>query len=61
MKANKSFRESARRAGVPLWRVAIALGVSEATLTRMLRVELPEEKTAQLLCIVDEIKEGGDF
>lgn len=44
MKENQSVRRAARVAGVPLWRVAAAIGVSEPTLTRWLRIPLPEDK-----------------
>lgn len=54
---NKEFRLFARGHGVPLWRLAQAVGVGEATLTRWLRVPLSTEREEQLreavLCIVE--------
>lgn len=41
-KANQEIREKAKAAGIPLWRVAEALGVSEPTIIRTLRHELPD-------------------
>lgn len=56
--ANREFRPFARGHGVPLWRLAQAVGVGEATLTRWLRVPLSTEREEQLrevvLCIAGE-------
>lgn len=56
--ANREFRLFARGHGVPLWRLAQAVGVGEATLTRWLRVPLSTEREEQLrevvLCIAGE-------
>lgn len=56
--ANEKFRLFARGHGVPLWRLAQAVGVGEATLTRWLRVPLSTEREEQLreavLCIAGE-------
>ena len=51
--ANKEFRLFARGHGVPLWRLAQAVGVGEATLTRWLRVPLSTLREA-VLCIAGE-------
>ena len=47
-KHNLDVRAAAKKAGVFLYDVAFALGVSENTVTRMLRRELPEDKKQQL-------------
>ena len=52
---NNEIRLYAKGAGVPLWRLADHLGISEATLTRMLRRELPEDEKRQILNIIDEL------
>lgn len=49
MRENEHIRKAARVAGVPLWRVAAAVGVSEPTLIRWLRFPLPEEKEARIM------------
>lgn len=57
--ANQQLRLAARGAGVPLWRIAQELGISEPTITRKLRVELPEAEQQRILEIIDRLKEGG--
>lgn len=42
--ANERVREEAKSKKVPLWEVARFLGISEATMTRMLRTPLSHEK-----------------
>lgn len=51
---NQAVRRAARSAGVPLWRVAAAIGVSEPTLTRWLRVPLPEDRKQRIILILHE-------
>lgn len=52
MKENQDVRRAARASGVPLWRVAAAIGVSEPTLTRWLRVPLPEDKERRIMAAI---------
>lgn len=49
---NIAIREQAKSSGVRLWEIADALGVSEATVTRMLRRELLEAEQRKILNIV---------
>ena len=49
---NQGVRRAARAAGVPLWRVAAAIGVSEPTLTRWLRAPLPEDKERRIMAAI---------
>lgn len=49
---NVAIREQAKSSGVRLWEIADALGVSEATVTRMLRRELLEAEQRKILNIV---------
>ena len=44
MRQNEAIRRAARAAGVPLWKIAADIGVSEPTITRWLRVTLPKDK-----------------
>ena len=57
MRANEKVRAAAKDTGVEFWRLADALGVSESTLTRMMRRELPEDEQQRLLHLIDEIAE----
>ena len=56
MKMNEAIKLKARGAGVPLWKIAEALSISEPTLTRWLRHELPEEKKQKILEAIKEIE-----
>lgn len=57
MKENQSVRRAARVAGVPLWRVAAAIGVSEPTLTRWLRAPLPEDKEQRIMTAISALEQ----
>lgn len=48
-KANEDVRRAARAAGVPLWRIAAELQISEPTLTRWMRVPLPDDKRNRIM------------
>lgn len=56
-KENQTVRRAARSAGVPLWRVAAAIGVSEPTLTRWLRVPLAEDKERRIMATIAELEQ----
>ena len=53
---NIDLRLRAKGAGVPLWRIAEALRISEPTLTRHLRKELSEKEKRQILSIIEKLK-----
>lgn len=55
-KANQDIRQAAKEAGVTLWKLASSLGKSEATITRMLRSELPEETKNELIDAINQLK-----
>ena len=52
---NADIRAVAKQNGVYLYAIADKLGVSEPTMTRLMRRELPEEKKTQLKEIITEI------
>lgn len=52
MKENQTVRKAAKSAGVPLWKIAATIGVSEPTIIRWLRVPLPEEKEVRILSAI---------
>ena len=65
MQANMKVRRAAKAAGVPFWKVAKQMGVSEPTITRKLREELPAEERKRFLKIIKELerqeaKDGAD-
>lgn len=53
--ANQELRNAAKTAKVPLWRIAEVLGISEPTMTRKLRRELPEKEKQQILGIIEHL------
>lgn len=55
MLANSDIRSTAKTKGVRLWEIAEFLKVSDPTMTRMLRRELPNEEKQQFLSIIEEI------
>lgn len=57
---NKTVRRTAHSAGVPLWRVAAAVGVSEPTLIRWLRVPLTEDKEKRIMAAINELAKEVD-
>ena len=56
--ANKDIRLKAKGCGVPFWKIAAKLGISEPTMTRKLRFELSEAEKAKIFKIIEELKEG---
>ncbi len=57
--ANQEVRRAAEVAKVKLWEVAFAMGVSDNTLTRRLRFELPEDEKQRYLDTIQRLKEKG--
>lgn len=55
MQENMEIRTAAKKAGVKLWEVAEALGITDGMFSRKLRRELPEAERKRLLHIVADI------
>lgn len=55
MNENPTIREFARKNGIALWQIAVKIGISEATITRWLRVPLSEEREKLLFEAAQEI------
>lgn len=53
--ANADIRAAAKEAGVSLWEIADALNVSEPTVTRMLRHELPDDRKHELMAAIKSV------
>ena len=60
MSNNQNIRKALRLNGVCLWQVGNALGVSESTMTRMMRTEIPDEKELEILEAIRKIREERD-
>ena len=56
--SNKDIREAAASAGVFLWQVAEAIGVTDGTFSRKLRRELPDDK-AVILQIIQQLSSSA--
>ena len=54
---NQDIRLKAKGAGVPLWKVAEYIGISEPTLTRLLRRKVDREMRTRLMTAIREIKD----
>ena len=54
-RANQEIREYAAKNGVYLWEIALALGISEPTMTRKLRTELPDREREEIMRIINDI------
>ena len=55
--ANMSIRNRAKEAGVPMWKLAAQLGMSETTISRRLRTELPQPEQKRWLHAIDILSE----
>lgn len=55
IKLNRKIRAAAVVAGVPMYKIAMELGISEVTLYRYLRTELPEEKKKAILAAIEKL------
>lgn len=52
---NMDLRQKAKEKNVFFWQIARELGVSEPTMTRRLRFELPEQEKRKYLTIIDKL------
>ncbi len=55
---NTAIRERIKGAGVFQWQVADQMNISETTLCRMLRKELPDDKREKILEAIEKVKAG---
>lgn len=56
---NKRIRDAIKSNGLRHWQLADALGISEASLVRKLRHEIPEEETDRILEIIGRMRGGA--
>lgn len=52
---NTDIRTAAKSSNVRLWELAERLHISEPTITRLLRRELPAAEKARIFSLIDEI------
>lgn len=53
--ANEIVRHAAKSAQVKFWEIADAMQISEATMSRKLRHELPEAEQQRILQLIEKI------
>ena len=56
---NQDIRHEILGSGLKLWQIAEALGITDATFSRKLRKELPDETKARIRCIIAELTKKG--
>lgn len=59
MGRNNEIREAMRKAKITQWRLGELLGVSENTVNRKLRKELPEDEKQRILSLIGKEGEQG--
>lgn len=52
---NMDLRQKAKEKGVFFWQIAAELRISEPTMTRRLRFELPEQEKQKYLTIIEKL------
>lgn len=52
---NAKILEKAKKAGIYYWQIADRIGVAESTFVRWIRKELPEDKKAEILKVIEEL------
>ena len=55
MQKNEQIRAAAKTAGVKLWQIAEAVGLSDGNFSRKLRHELPADEQERILDIIEEL------
>jgi len=61
IKANQDLRDRFKRNGLFAWQVASKVGVSESTITKWMREEMPEndERRKLIETFLDQLERGG--
>lgn len=54
MKKNLEIRKALAKNGMRQWELADALGISESTMVKRLRKELPQDEKTRILNIIDK-------
>lgn len=57
---NQDIRDAAKKAGIKLWQIAEKLGIWDATLSRKLRKELPQEEKEKIIGIIAELAKEAE-
>lgn len=57
---NQDIRNAAKKADIKLWQIAEKLGIWDATLSRKLRKELPQEEKEKIFGIIAELAKEAE-
>lgn len=57
---NQDIRNTAKKSGIKLWQIAEKLGIWDATLSKKLRKELPQEEKDKILGIIAELAKEAE-
>ncbi len=57
---NQDIRREVAIAGLKLWQIADACGLSDSSFSRKLRKELPQEEKAKILRAIYDLKKEGE-
>lgn len=58
--ANQDIRCAAAANGVRLWQIAEACGMTDSSLSRLLRRELPPARKQEIFAVIGKIASQGD-
>lgn len=57
---NQEIRRAAESAGVRLWQIADALGISDSSFSRKLRKEFPQDEREKIISIIERLSQEVD-
>ncbi len=57
---NHDIRDAAKKSGIKLWQIAEKLGIWDATLSKKLRKELPQEEKEKIFGIIAELAKEAE-
>ena len=57
---NQDIRNAAKKADIKLWQIAEKLGIWDATLSKKLRKELPQEEKEKIFGIISELSKEAE-
>lgn len=57
--ANEKIRKAVKDNGMYIWQLSEVLDVSEATITRWMRHEMPDEKQTKIIEKINQYQKGG--
>lgn len=57
---NQDIRNAAKKADIKLWQIAEKLGIWDATFSRKLRKELPQEEKEKIFGIIAELAKEAE-